>query len=116
MAGLARGEHPVGFDREGAARAVEAEDPDQLLVDVELPARDAERAGDGEEEALICVGIAKDRVEHAREQRSTTEAAGLDLSRTTEAGGHVPSMRSATRRLNGTDGPPLALDHRTFSR
>ena len=40
--GLARRgrlEDPVGLDRERAARSVEAEDADQLLVDVELAAR-----------------------------------------------------------------------------
>ena len=73
-------EDPVGLDRERAARAVEAQDPDQLLVDVQLAARHAQRAGDGEEESLIGLGIAEDGVEHARHQGPAAEAAGLDRS------------------------------------
>ena len=63
MAGL---EDSIGLDRERAARSVKAEDADQLLVDVELAARDAEGAGNGEEKALIGSGIAEDGVEHRR--------------------------------------------------
>ena len=63
LAGL---EDAVGLDGEGAAGPVEAEDADQLLVDVELAARHAQRAGDREEEALIGLGIAEDGIEDAR--------------------------------------------------
>ena len=73
-------EHAIGLDRERAACAVEAQDADQLLVDVELAAGHAQRAGDGEEEPLLGLGIAEDRVEDARQQRAAAEAAGLDRS------------------------------------
>ena len=101
MTGL---EHAVGLDRECATRAVEAQDPDKLLVDVELPARHAQRAGDGEEESLIGLGIAEDGVEYGRQESPAAEAAGLDRSCATRAVGHVRSMRTTGMPLNGTDG------------
>ena len=80
MAGVTGLENAVGLDRKRAASAVEAKDADQLLVDVELAAGHAQRAGDGEEESLIGLGIAEDGVEHARHERAAAEAAGLDRS------------------------------------
>ena len=77
MTGL---EDAVGLDRERATRSVEAKDPDQLLVDVQLAAGHAQRAGDGEEESLIGLWIAEDGVEHARHESAAAEAAGLDRS------------------------------------
>ena len=74
------GEHAVGLDRERAARALEAEDADELLIDVELPARHAQSARDGEEEALVGLRIAEDGVLHARQESAAAEAAGLDRS------------------------------------
>ena len=67
LAGVA-GEDAIGLDGERAARTVEAEDADQLLIDVELATRHAQRTGDGEEEPLIGLGIAEDRVEDARQE------------------------------------------------
>jgi hypothetical protein len=53
VAGGAGAQDPVALDGEGAARLGKAEDPDQLLVYVELAARHAEGAGDREEETLL---------------------------------------------------------------
>lgn len=78
VTGVTGDQHAVGLDGEGAARPVEAQDPDQLLVDVELAAGHAQRAGDGEEESLVCPGIAEDRVEHGRQESAAAEAAGLN--------------------------------------
>src|SRR5918992_5445260 len=81
-------EDAIGLDREGATRAVEPEDADELLIDVQLAARHAQRARNGEEETLVRLRIAEDGVEYGRQQRPAAETAGLDRSRTSRLGGH----------------------------
>ena len=76
--GLAGEQDAIALDSERAARAVESQDADQLLVDVELPTWDAERTRDGEEQPLLGLGIAEGGVEHARQEPAAAEAAGLD--------------------------------------
>ena len=68
----------VALDGEGAARFAEAKDADQLLVDVELAARNAQRPGNREEEALLGDGVLEGGVEDARQEPAAAEAAGLD--------------------------------------
>lgn len=88
------GEHAIGLDRERASGPVEAQDADELLIHVQLPARHAQRAGDGEEEPLLGLGVAEDRVEDAREERAAAEAAGLDRSGTSRGHGSEHANRS----------------------
>ncbi len=75
----ARLKDPVALDGEDAARLAQAQDGEQLVVDEELLARHAQRAGDREEEVLLGRPVAKRGVEDAREEASTAEAALLAL-------------------------------------
>ena len=68
----------VALDGEGAACLGQPQDADQLLVHVQLAARHAQRAGDGEEEPLVGHGVLERGVEHAGQQPTAAEAAGLD--------------------------------------
>ena len=76
--GGAGAQDAVALDGEGAARLGQPQDADQLLVHVQLAARHAQRAGDGEEEPLVGDGVLERGVEHAGQQPTAAEAAGLD--------------------------------------
>ena len=76
--GGAGAQDAVALDGEGAACLGQPQDADQLLVHVQLAARHAQRAGDGEEEPLVGHGVLERGVEHAGQQLTAAEAAGLD--------------------------------------
>ncbi len=76
--GGAGAQDAVALDGEGAPRLGQAQDPDQLLIDVQLAAGHAQRTGDREEEALLGDGVPERGVEHAGQQLTAAEAAGLD--------------------------------------
>ena len=75
--GGGRAQHAVALDGERAARVGETQDADQLLIDVELAARDAQRARDGEEEPLVGGRVPEGGVEDARQEVAAAESAAL---------------------------------------